>query len=59
MIFDLDGTMVDNMMIHHKAWQSKLRNGLTQFLKRLNDHKTPMAIGSTAPKLNVDFVLKC
>jgi HAD superfamily hydrolase (TIGR01509 family) len=23
-IFDLDGTMVDNMMVHHKAWQKKL-----------------------------------
>jgi len=23
-IFDLDGTMVDNMMIHHRAWQKKL-----------------------------------
>ncbi len=24
-IFDMDGTMVDNMMIHHQAWQRKLR----------------------------------
>ncbi|TDI70906.1 MAG: HAD family phosphatase [Bacteroidetes bacterium] len=23
-IFDLDGTMVDNMMVHHRAWQRKL-----------------------------------
>ena len=23
-IFDLDGTMVDNMNIHHLAWQHKL-----------------------------------
>jgi beta-phosphoglucomutase len=23
-IFDMDGTMVDNMMIHHRAWQRKL-----------------------------------
>ncbi len=23
-IFDLDGTMINNMMVHHKAWQSKL-----------------------------------
>ena len=23
-IFDLDGTMIDNMMVHHRAWQSKL-----------------------------------
>lgn len=25
-IFDMDGTMVDNMMVHHRAWQRKLRN---------------------------------
>ncbi len=24
-IFDLDGTMVDNMMVHHRAWQQLLR----------------------------------
>ncbi|NND06851.1 MAG: HAD family phosphatase [Saprospiraceae bacterium] len=23
-IFDMDGTMVDNMMVHHRAWQKKL-----------------------------------
>lgn len=23
-IFDLDGTMIDNMMVHHKAWRDKL-----------------------------------
>ena len=23
-IFDLDGTMIDNMMVHHQAWQRKL-----------------------------------
>jgi len=23
-IFDMDGTMVDNMMVHHHAWQAKL-----------------------------------
>ena len=23
-IFDMDGTMVDNMMTHHRAWQRKL-----------------------------------
>jgi len=28
-IFDMDGTMVDNMMIHHKAWKEELqRNGI-------------------------------
>jgi beta-phosphoglucomutase len=24
-IFDMDGTMVDNMMVHHHAWQQKLK----------------------------------
>jgi len=24
-IFDLDGTMVDNMLVHHQAWQRKLK----------------------------------
>lgn len=24
-IFDMDGTMVDNMMVHHRAWQRKLK----------------------------------
>lgn len=24
-IFDLDGTMVDNMIVHHQAWQRKLK----------------------------------
>lgn len=24
LIFDLDGTMIDNMMVHHRAWQKKL-----------------------------------
>jgi len=25
-IFDMDGTMVDNMMVHHRAWQQKLKS---------------------------------
>ena len=25
LIFDMDGTMIDNMMIHHRAWQKKLK----------------------------------
>ncbi len=25
LLFDMDGTMVDNMMIHHRAWQRQLR----------------------------------
>ena len=24
-LFDMDGTMIDNMMIHHRAWQRKLK----------------------------------
>ena len=23
-LFDMDGTMVDNMMVHHRAWQTHL-----------------------------------
>ena len=26
LIFDMDGTMIDNMMVHHRAWQQKLKN---------------------------------
>ena len=37
-IFDLDGTMVDNMMIHHKAWQRKLHAlGLELTLEEVMD----------------------
>lgn len=25
LIFDMDGTMIDNMMVHHRAWQRKLK----------------------------------
>ncbi len=35
-IFDMDGTLVDNMMIHHKAWQIKLNElGLTLSLEEV------------------------
>ena len=38
-IFDMDGTMVDNMMTHHRAWQIKLRElGLDMPLKEV--HRT-------------------
>ena len=23
-IFDMDGTMIDNMMVHHRAWQQEM-----------------------------------
>lgn len=37
-IFDLDGTMVDNMMIHHQAWQRKLGTlGLDLTLEEVMD----------------------
>jgi beta-phosphoglucomutase family hydrolase len=37
-IFDLDGTMVDNMMIHHQAWQRKLGTlGLDLTLEQVMD----------------------
>lgn len=25
LIFDMDGTMINNMMVHHRAWQQKLK----------------------------------
>lgn len=35
-IFDLDGTMVDNMMIHHQAWQRKLASlGLNMTIEQV------------------------
>lgn len=40
-IFDMDGTMVDNMMTHHRAWQIKLRElGLDMSLEEV--HRTYM-----------------
>lgn len=36
LIFDMDGTMFNNMMIHHKAWQKKLRElGLEMTLEEV------------------------
>ena len=36
LIFDMDGTMVDNMMVHHKAWQQRLEQaGLTMTLEEV------------------------
>ncbi len=38
-IFDMDGTMVDNMMTHHRAWQIKLRElGMDMSLQEV--HRT-------------------
>ena len=38
-IFDMDGTMVDNMMIHHKAWQKKLKEyGLPLSLEEVKEN---------------------
>ena len=37
-LFDLDGTLVDNMMVHHRAWQRKLGElGLDYSLERIKD----------------------
>lgn len=37
-IFDLDGTMVDNMMVHHRAWQRKLKElGLDLTLEEVRE----------------------
>ncbi|WP_234405842.1 HAD family hydrolase [Leeuwenhoekiella sp. MAR_2009_132] len=36
LIFDMDGTMIDNMMIHHRAWQKKLKDlGLEMSLEEV------------------------
>ncbi len=38
-VFDMDGTMVDNMMIHHKAWQKKLKEyGLPLSLEEVKEN---------------------
>lgn len=115
LIFDMDGTMVDNMMTHHRGWQMVLKNygldlslaevvatchgknleiierlfpgrfseaererisfekeswyrsiflpdlklvaGLAELLETAKTAKIPMAIGTAAPKANLDFVL--
>ena len=37
-IFDMDGTMVDNMMVHHRAWQRKLSSlGLDMTIEEVMD----------------------
>lgn len=38
LIFDMDGTMIDNMMIHHRAWQRKLASlGVVMTLEEVKD----------------------
>ncbi len=38
-IFDMDGTMVDNMMVHHRAWQQKLSSlGLDLSLEEVREN---------------------
>ncbi len=38
LLFDIDGTLIDNMMIHHRAWQRKLRElGLDYSLERVKE----------------------
>ncbi|MEM7571824.1 MAG: HAD family phosphatase [Bacteroidota bacterium] len=38
LIFDMDGTMVDNMMVHHRAWQRLLKSlGLDYSLERVKE----------------------
>ena len=37
-LFDVDGTLVNNMMVHHRAWQQKLRElGLDYSLERVKE----------------------
>ena len=36
LVFDMDGTMIDNMMVHHRAWQKRLRDlGLEMTLEEV------------------------
>lgn len=38
-IFDMDGTMIDNMMVHHRAWQRTLEDmGLKLTLEEVKEH---------------------
>ncbi|MBK8504356.1 MAG: HAD family phosphatase [Saprospiraceae bacterium] len=38
-IFDMDGTMVDNMMVHHRAWQKKLATlGIEMSMAEVKEH---------------------
>ena len=38
LLFDLDGTLVNNMMVHHRAWQRKLKElGLDYSLERVKE----------------------
>ncbi len=38
LLFDMDGTMIDNMMVHHRAWQHELReNGIDWPLDRVKE----------------------
>ena len=37
-IFDMDGTMIDNMMVHHRAWQHQLKGlGLDWSLEEVKE----------------------
>lgn len=37
-IFDMDGTMIDNMMVHHRAWQKQLASlGLEMSLEEVQE----------------------
>lgn len=37
-IFDMDGTMIDNMMVHHRAWQRKLSDlGLDMSIEEVKE----------------------
>lgn len=39
LIFDMDGTMIDNMMVHHRAWQQQLAvEGYSYSLAEIIEH---------------------
>jgi len=69
-IFDLNGTMIDDMEYHAKAWSDILNKyqeafrphlslikGLDQFLKKTEASGISMAVGTAAIPINIDFVL--
>ena len=39
LIFDMDGTMIDNMMVHHRAWQKQMQlEGYNYSLSEIIEH---------------------
>jgi HAD superfamily hydrolase (TIGR01509 family) len=58
-IFDCDGTLADSMVVHHRAWQSALRqHGATfEFDWELFTSRAGMSLAKTVEALNEQFGL--